>query len=134
MYLVAIAVAIAIHNIPEGIATSVPIYYSTGSRKRAFMVSFFSGITEPLGAIIGYFNFTSVFQRCRIRYFIRNNRRNYGIYFNRRTFTDGTWIWKKQSHYYRRHTRYGNNSAQLTFISINFTQYINNSYFKKYIL
>ena len=54
MYLVAITVAIAIHNIPEGIATSVPIYYSTGSRKRAFIVSFFSGITEPLGAIIGY--------------------------------------------------------------------------------
>lgn len=54
MYLVAIAVAIAIHNIPEGIATSAPIYYSTGSRKRAFIVSFFSGITEPLGAIIGY--------------------------------------------------------------------------------
>lgn len=50
----AIAVAIAIHNIPEGIATSVPIYYSSGSRKKAFFVSFFSGITEPLGAIIGY--------------------------------------------------------------------------------
>lgn len=54
MYQVAIAVAIAIHNIPEGIATSVPIYYSSGSRKKAFLVSFFSGITEPLGAIIGY--------------------------------------------------------------------------------
>lgn len=51
---IAIAVAIAIHNIPEGIATSVPIYYSSGSRKKAFLVSFFSGITEPLGAIIGY--------------------------------------------------------------------------------
>lgn len=51
---IAIAIAIAIHNIPEGIATSVPIYYATGSRKKAFMVSFFSGITEPLGAIIGY--------------------------------------------------------------------------------
>lgn len=51
---IAIAVAIAIHNIPEGIATSVPIYYATGSRKRAFAISFFSGITEPLGAIIGY--------------------------------------------------------------------------------
>lgn len=51
---IAIAVAIAIHNIPEGIATAVPIYYATGSRKRAFAVSFFSGITEPLGAIIGY--------------------------------------------------------------------------------
>lgn len=54
MYHVAIAVAIAIHNIPEGIATSVPIYYSSGSRKKAFLVSFFSGITEPLGAIIGF--------------------------------------------------------------------------------
>ena len=51
---IAIAVAIAIHNIPEGIATSVPIYYSTGSRQRAFWVSFFSGVTEPLGAVIGY--------------------------------------------------------------------------------
>lgn len=51
---IAIAIAIAIHNIPEGIATSVPIYYSSGSRKKAFIVSFFSGITEPLGAIIGY--------------------------------------------------------------------------------
>ncbi len=51
---VAIAVAIAIHNIPEGIATSVPIYYATGSKKRAFWVSFFSGITEPIGAVVGY--------------------------------------------------------------------------------
>ncbi len=51
---IAIALAIAIHNIPEGIATSVPIYYSSGSRKKAFIVSFFSGITEPLGAIIGF--------------------------------------------------------------------------------
>ena len=49
-----LVLAVTLHNIPEGIATSVPIYYSTGSRKRAFIVSFFSGITEPLGAIIGY--------------------------------------------------------------------------------
>lgn len=51
---IAIAVAIAIHNIPEGIVTSVPIYYATGSRKKAFGISFLSGLTEPLGAIIGY--------------------------------------------------------------------------------
>ncbi len=51
---VAIAVAIAIHNIPEGIAVSVPIYYATGSRKKAFKYSFLSGIVEPIGAIIGY--------------------------------------------------------------------------------
>lgn len=50
-----IVVAIAIHNIPEGIAVSVPIYYATGDRKKAFLYSFLSGLSEPLGAIIGYF-------------------------------------------------------------------------------
>lgn len=49
-----IAVAIAIHNIPEGIAVSVPIYYATGNRKRAFWLSFLSGLAEPIGAAIGY--------------------------------------------------------------------------------
>jgi len=51
---VAIAVAIAIHNIPEGIAVSVPIYFATGSRKKAFFYSFLSGLSEPVGAIIAY--------------------------------------------------------------------------------
>lgn len=51
---VPIAIAIAIHNIPEGISVSVPIYYATGDRKKAFFYSFFSGLSEPLGAIIGY--------------------------------------------------------------------------------
>ncbi len=50
----AIAIAIAIHNIPEGITVSVPIYCATGSRKRAFLLSFLSGLSEPLGALIGY--------------------------------------------------------------------------------
>ncbi len=49
-----IAVAIAIHNIPEGVAVSVPVYFSTGSRKKAFLFSFLSGLSEPIGAIIGY--------------------------------------------------------------------------------
>ncbi len=51
---IAIAVAVAIHNIPEGIAVSVPVYYATGSKKRAFLLSFLSGLFEPLGAIVGY--------------------------------------------------------------------------------
>jgi ZIP family zinc transporter len=51
---ISIAIAIAIHNIPEGIAVSVPIYYATGNRKKAFFNSFFSGLSEPLGAVIGY--------------------------------------------------------------------------------
>ena len=47
-----IALAIAIHNIPEGIAVSVPIYHSTGSRKKAFWYSFLSGLAEPVGALV----------------------------------------------------------------------------------
>lgn len=49
-----IVAAIAIHNIPEGIAVSVPIYQATGSRRRAFCYSFLSGLSEPLGALLGF--------------------------------------------------------------------------------
>ena len=49
-----ITLAIAIHNIPEGIAVSVPIYHATGSRRKAFWISFLSGLTEPAGALIAY--------------------------------------------------------------------------------
>lgn len=51
---VAIAVAIALHNIPEGISVSVPIYYATGKRSKAFIYSLLSGLAEPVGAIIAY--------------------------------------------------------------------------------
>lgn len=51
---VAIAIAIALHNIPEGISVSVPIFYATGSRKKAFIYSALSGLAEPIGAILGY--------------------------------------------------------------------------------
>lgn len=51
---IAIAVAIAIHNIPEGIAVAVPIYYATGSRKKAFWLSLSSGLAEPVGALLAY--------------------------------------------------------------------------------
>ncbi|HPV88607.1 MAG TPA: zinc transporter ZupT [Bacteroidales bacterium] len=51
---IAIATAIAIHNIPEGIAISIPIYYATGSRKKAFGITLLSGLAEPLGALLTY--------------------------------------------------------------------------------
>ena len=49
-----IASAIALHNIPEGIAVSMPIYYATKNKNKAFIVSFLSGIAEPIGALIGF--------------------------------------------------------------------------------
>lgn len=58
---IAIAAAIAIHNIPEGIAVSIPIYYATGSRNKAFVYSFLSGLAEPVGALFGYMILFSFF-------------------------------------------------------------------------
>lgn len=58
---ISIAVAVAIHNIPEGLAISAPIYFATKSRKKAFVLSFLSGLAEPVGALIGYFVLRSVF-------------------------------------------------------------------------
>lgn len=49
-----IAIAIAIHNIPEGITISVPIYYATGDKKKAFKLSFLSGLSEPVGALVAF--------------------------------------------------------------------------------
>ena len=48
-----IVVAIAIHNIPEGVAVSVPIYYATGDKKKALRYSFLTGLAEPIGAAVG---------------------------------------------------------------------------------
>lgn len=51
---VAIAVAVAIHNVPEGIAVAVPIFFATGVRMKAFKLSLLSGLAEPFGAIVAY--------------------------------------------------------------------------------
>ena len=55
------AVAIALHNIPEGISVSVPIYQATRSRRKAFVYSFLSGLAEPAGALVGYLLLRVVF-------------------------------------------------------------------------
>lgn len=51
---IAVAIAVAIHNIPEGIAVAIPIFYATGNRLKAFKWSFLSGLSEPLGAILAF--------------------------------------------------------------------------------
>ena len=51
---IAIAMAIAIHNIPEGLAVALPVYHATGSRKKAFLYALGSGLAEPIGAILGF--------------------------------------------------------------------------------
>lgn len=51
---VAIAVAIALHNIPEGVCVAMPVYYATGSRWKGFLWAFLSGISEPIGGLLAY--------------------------------------------------------------------------------
>ncbi|HPR73268.1 MAG TPA: zinc transporter ZupT [Bacteroidales bacterium] len=58
---ISIAVAVAIHNIPEGIAVSIPVYYATKNRSKAFWLSFLSGLAEPVGAILGFLILKTIF-------------------------------------------------------------------------
>lgn len=51
---ISVATAIAIHNIPEGIAVAIPIFYALRSRAWAFGLGVLSGLAEPLGALLGY--------------------------------------------------------------------------------
>jgi ZIP Zinc transporter. len=51
---IVIGIAVAIHNIPEGIALSVPVYCATGNRRKAFLLSLLSGFAEPLGAVLAW--------------------------------------------------------------------------------
>lgn len=57
----ALAVAIAIHNIPEGLAVSVPIFFATNNRHRAFLWGFMSGVSEIVGAGLGWLVLKDVF-------------------------------------------------------------------------
>lgn len=57
---VALAIAIAIHNIPEGLCVSMPVYFATGDRHKAFLWAMLSGLSEPVGALLGWLLLQSV--------------------------------------------------------------------------
>lgn len=61
-----VAIAIAIHNIPEGIAVSVPVSYGTGNKKKGFFLSLISGLAEPVGALVAFFILTVFFNGTEI--------------------------------------------------------------------
>ena len=47
-----ITFAIAIHNIPAGIAVAIPIYYATKSKGKALLYATLSGMSEVIGALL----------------------------------------------------------------------------------
>ncbi|MCX6826619.1 MAG: zinc transporter ZupT [candidate division Zixibacteria bacterium] len=67
---ISLAVAIALHNIPEGMAVAMPIFYATGSRKKACWYSFLSGMAEPIGAITGWLILMPFFRPAALYYWL----------------------------------------------------------------
>lgn len=55
----ALAIAIAIHNVLEGICVAIPVYYATSSKWKGSLWYFISGVTEPIGGLVGYFTLNS---------------------------------------------------------------------------
>lgn len=51
-FAIPIVFAVAIHNVPEGVAVAAPVLRATGSGKKAFLISFLSGLAEPVGALL----------------------------------------------------------------------------------
>jgi len=73
-------IAVALHNIPEGILVSIPIYYATRNRKKAFLWSLLSGLSEPIGAVIGFFVLSPIHNPVRTQSGISICGRNHGIH------------------------------------------------------
>jgi len=51
---IVLACAIAIHNVPEGVCVALPVFYATGNRCKAFGWAILSGISEPIAAVFGW--------------------------------------------------------------------------------
>ncbi len=66
----AIAMAIAIHNIPEGISVSLPVYHVTCSKRKAILCAFLSGMAEPLGAFLGMFLLSFILNPVTLAYLL----------------------------------------------------------------
>ena len=50
--------AIIMHNIPEGIAVALPVYHVTGKKRYAMLYAALSGLSEPIGALVGLLIFS----------------------------------------------------------------------------
>ncbi len=58
---VVLAIAISIHNIPEGLCVALPIFYATGNRTKAFLWALLSGASEIVAAFLGWLILSNVF-------------------------------------------------------------------------
>eukprot|EP00898_Chlorokybus_atmophyticus_P000775 jgi/Chlat1/1699/Chrsp127S01933 len=64
------AFAVAVHNIPEGVVVAAPVFAATGSRKKALLMAFASGLSEPVGALIALLFVRPFLTPLRIQYLL----------------------------------------------------------------
>jgi ZIP family zinc transporter len=102
---IAITVAIAIHNIPEGISVSVPVYFATGSKKKAFWFSFLSGVSEPVGSQ------AFLHKKC-LWPVVRRRGRHHGIHLPGRVTPYGQGIWEGTPGHLRPDCRHGGHGGE----------------------
>ena len=77
---VPIVAAIAIHNIPEGIAVSVPIYQATGSRAQGVLLFLPLGPCRAAGGAGGLSAAFAADERRGVRRHLRGRGRHHGLY------------------------------------------------------
>ena len=111
-----IVIAIAIHNIPEGIAVSVPIYQATGSHKKAFWYSLLSGMAEPV-AHSSDSCFCYLFGLPRFTRFYWHSYRVLWCSFHSMSCCGSRKIRSSSLRHRRRHHRHGSHGSQLLFSS-----------------
>ena len=107
-----IAIAVAIHNIPEGIAVALPVFFATGSRKKAFGYSMISGLAEPLGCGARLPHLAPLHQPHRFRAHASPGRRRYGLHLLRRAPTHRARIWQRSHRHPRGYGRHGGDGQQ----------------------
>ena len=88
----ALAIAIAIHNVPEGICVAMPVYYATGSKWKGFWWSFISGVTEPIGGLVGYLILHGNSMSASVRNTLRHRRWDDGVHISPRVSANGAQV------------------------------------------
>jgi ZIP family zinc transporter len=64
------AIAIGLHNVPEGIIVAAPVFAATGSRRKALALATASGLSEPLGALFALFFIQPYLTPLRLQYML----------------------------------------------------------------
>ena len=123
-----IVIAIAIHNIPEGIAVSVPIYHATGNRKKSLLVFIPIRYGRTVGSPAWFSGTATILVRYNQRPFAGIRFRYHGLHRFRRTFARSRKIWTSPLGHRRSRLRHAPDGRKPVGIHVIFVPLIENHY------